>query len=70
MINQDLLDMLCCPETKADLILDDNRLVSTDPETRLVYSIKNDIPVMLVEEAKTMEKSEWEELMKKHGRIK
>lgn len=69
MISKELLDILCCPETKADLVLEENFLVSTDKATRRRYRIENDIPVMLIEESEQLPMNEWEEIMKKHGRI-
>ncbi|MCJ7554713.1 MAG: hypothetical protein MUO34_12620 [Ignavibacteriaceae bacterium] len=60
--------MLCCPETKADLVLDDNYLVSTDKETRRKYRIEDDIPIMLIEESEQLNIEEWMEIMKKHGK--
>jgi uncharacterized protein len=68
MVNQDLLDILCCPETKADLILDGETLVSTDKETRRRYRIEDDIPIMLVEESEQLGIDEWKAIMKKHGK--
>lgn len=67
MISKDLLDILCCPETKADLVLEGDFLVSTDPETRRRYRIEDDIPVMLVDDSEVLEEDEWLEIMKKHG---
>ena len=66
MINQELLNILCCPKTKADLVLDGNFLVSVDKATRLRYRIEDDIPIMLVEESETLDVKEWEEIMKNH----
>jgi uncharacterized protein len=66
MINKDLLDILCCPKTKADLILDGDFLVSVDKETRRRYRIEDDIPIMLVEESETLSIEEWESIMEKH----
>ncbi len=68
MISKELLDILCCPETKADLVLDNNFLVSVDKETRKRYRIEDDIPIMLIEESETLDLEEWTEIMKKHGR--
>ena len=48
MISKELLDILCCPETKADLVLDGNTLVSVDKNTRRRYRIQDDIPIMPV----------------------
>ncbi|GJQ62483.1 MAG: hypothetical protein SCALA702_15360 [Melioribacteraceae bacterium] len=67
MISKDLLDILCCPKTKAELVLDGEFLVSTDSETRLRYRIEENIPVMLVEEAEELSVEEWQQIMEKHG---
>ena len=66
MISKDLLDILCCPETKADLVLDDDTLVSTDKETRRRYRIEDDIPIMLIEESEQLSMEEWTTIMQKH----
>lgn len=68
MISKDLLDILCCPKTKADLVLDGEFLVSTDAATRLRYRIEENIPVMLVEEAEELSLETWKEIMEKHGK--
>ena len=68
-VNPELLKILVCPETKAPLVLQDNNLISTDPETRRRYRIENDIPVMLIDESEQMDKAEWESIMKEHGKI-
>ena len=67
MISQDLLNILCCPESKADLVLDGNTLVSTDKATRRRYRIEDDIPIMLIEESEQLEMEIWKEIMKKHN---
>ena len=68
MISKDLLDILCCPETKAELLLDGETLVSTDKKTRRRYRIEDDIPVMLIDESEQLSMEEWTEIMKKHGK--
>jgi len=68
MISKDLLEILCCPETKAELVLDGETLVSTDKETRRRYRIEDDIPVMLIDESEQLSMEEWTEIMKKHGK--
>ena len=55
MISKDLLEILCCPETKADLVLDGDYLVSVDKKTRRRYRIEDDIPVMLIDESEQLE---------------
>jgi len=68
MISQELLDILCCPETKADLVLDGNFLVSTDKKTRRRYRIEEDIPIMLIDDSEQLELNVWEEIMNRHGK--
>ena len=68
MISKELLDILCCPETKADLVLDGNTLVSTDKNTRRRYRIEDDIPVMLIDESEQLSVAEWQTIMKRHGK--
>jgi hypothetical protein len=68
MIDKDLLDRLCCPETKADVVLEGNSLVSVDKNTRRRYRIEDDIPIMLIEESEQLSLEEWKAIMLKHGR--
>ena len=68
MISKELLDILCCPETKADLVLDGNTFVSVDKNTRRRYRIEDDIPIMLIEESEQLSVEEWNTIMKKHGK--
>ncbi len=68
MISKELLDILCCPETKADLVLDGDTLVSTDKNTRRRYRIEDDIPIMLIDESEQLSMDEWMTIMKKHGK--
>lgn len=68
MISKKLLDILCCPETKADIVLDENYLVSTDKETRRRYRIEDDIPVMLIDESEQLDFDTWKEIMIRHGK--
>jgi len=70
MISQELLDILCCPETKADLVLEGDTLVSTDKKTRRRYRIENDIPIMLIDESEILSMDEWEKIMRKHSKLK
>jgi len=48
-MNKELLEILACPECKADVEMKDNRIVCKGCGRK--YPIKNGIPVMLVEEA-------------------
>jgi uncharacterized protein YbaR (Trm112 family) len=53
-INPELLEILRCPKCKSKVEEkeDGSSLRCVNPECRLVYPIREDIPVMLVEEAK------------------
>jgi len=68
MISKDLLDILCCPETKAKLVLDGETLVSTDRKSRRRYRIEDDIPVMLIDESEQLSMEAWTKIMKKYDR--
>lgn len=68
MISKELLEILCCPESKAELVLDGDTLVSTDKKTRRRYRIEDDIPVMLIEESEQLSVEEWTEIMRKYGK--
>jgi uncharacterized protein YbaR (Trm112 family) len=52
MLAQDLLDILACPKCKGDLDYkpDNNELICT--KCRLIYEVRDEIPVMLIDEAK------------------
>ena len=50
-IPKDLLDIMACAFCKGELRLDGEKLRCTNAECGLVYSIKDDIPVMLIDEA-------------------
>ncbi len=53
-ISPELLEILVCPKckSKVELNADQSGLRCTNAECRLVYPIRDEIPVMLVEEAK------------------
>lgn len=53
-ISPELLEILRCPKCKSKVELkpDESGLKCVNPECALVYPIRDEIPVMLVEEAK------------------
>jgi uncharacterized protein len=53
MISQDLLDILVCPVCKKPLALKDEGRSLKCGECRRVYPIRDDIPIMLLDEAVT-----------------
>lgn len=50
-ISQELLDILACPACKADVKVTDDGKGLKCVNCRRVYPIRDDIPVMLIEEA-------------------
>jgi uncharacterized protein YbaR (Trm112 family) len=50
-ISQELLEILACPACKAKVELKDDRNALKCVECKRVYPIRDDIPVMLVDEA-------------------
>ena len=63
-----LLPLLRCPTSGAELVLDAASLVSADPATRLRYAIVDDIPVLRPDAAETLELAAWSAIMQQHGR--
>ena len=51
MIDKELLEILACPVCKVEVRLEDERIVCTKCGRK--YPIRDDIPVMLIEEAET-----------------
>lgn len=66
-ISEKLLEILACPLLKAPIVLDGEWIVSTDAATRRRYPVKDDIPVMLVDESEEMNESDWKAVMDKHN---
>jgi uncharacterized protein YbaR (Trm112 family) len=60
-----LLEVLACPEDKGPLIYfaDEDRLYN--PRLHRSYDVRDDIPVMLVDEATTVDENEHTRLMAK-----
>ena len=54
MIDKELLDILACPDCKADVELKDNKIVCKKCGKR--YPIKDGIPIMLIDEAEDPKK--------------
>ncbi|MBI3795307.1 MAG: Trm112 family protein [Nitrospinae bacterium] len=50
-ISKELLDVLVCPQCRGDLQLTAGKDGLVCPKCRLLYEIKDEIPVMLVDEA-------------------
>jgi len=56
-ISPELLEILRCPKCKSEVELNEKEssLKCTSDECKLVYPIRNDIPVMLIDEATVAE---------------
>lgn len=50
-ISKDLLDILACPKCKGDIHLNEKNDGLICTACKLFYPIKDDIPVMLIDEA-------------------
>jgi len=50
-IQKDLLEILACPKCKGDIRLNDKEDGLVCDKCRLLYPIRDGIPVMLIEEA-------------------
>ncbi len=50
-LNKELLEILCCPKCKGDIRLNENEDGLICDVCRLMYPVKDDIPIMLVDEA-------------------
>jgi uncharacterized protein YbaR (Trm112 family) len=53
-VSQELLDILACPKCKGDLHLTSAGDGLACEACKLVYPIKDDIPIMLVDEAQPL----------------
>ncbi len=52
MLDPKLLEILCCPACKGGLDYNSHQNTLTCKQCKKVYPVRNDIPIMLVEEAK------------------
>jgi uncharacterized protein YbaR (Trm112 family) len=58
MLDKRLLDLLVCPKCRGDLEYKEKDDLLICWRCRLAYPVKDDIPIMLVEEAKMYEEKE------------
>ena len=54
-IKKELLDILCCPKCKGDIHLTDTGDGLVCDNCKLLYPIRDDIPIMLIDEAKKLD---------------
>jgi uncharacterized protein YbaR (Trm112 family) len=66
--NADCLeDLLVCPNSRSKLVRDEESFVCVDPDCRLMFAIRDGIPVMLVGEATELSKDAWSTLLQRVG---
>jgi hypothetical protein len=53
-ISKELLDILACPQCKGDIYLNETQDGLICTACKLLYPIKDDIPIMLIDEAKKL----------------
>ena len=61
-MNKFLLDILVCPKSGHDLIYLDKTNELVCKESKLAYPIKNNIPILLVDEARELKPKEIDEI--------
>jgi uncharacterized protein YbaR (Trm112 family) len=54
MIKKELLDILACPKCKGPLKLTEKKDGLICENCKLIYEIRDDIPIMLIDEAKPL----------------
>lgn len=50
-VSEELLRILCCPKCKGDIELNESKDGLICNACKLLYPIKDDIPIMLIDEA-------------------
>jgi hypothetical protein len=57
MVNKELLDILVCPKCKGEIHLSEKNDGLICDKCQLLYEIRDDIPIMIIEEAKKLNNS-------------
>ena len=63
-----LHDILACPESHSDFVVNGDGLVSTDPSTRRQYPILHNIPRLIVDESTVLSEDDWSRIMVRNQR--
>lgn len=66
MIDAQLLHILACPVTKAQVYFSEDKTELVCLASRLAYPIRDGIPVMLEDEARQIDQDEYDRLKKKY----
>jgi uncharacterized protein YbaR (Trm112 family) len=62
-LDPQLLEILACPEDKGPLLYFEAENLLYNPRLKRSYAVKDDIPVMLVDEAETVDDAEHDRLL-------
>ena len=62
-LDPQLLEILACPKDKGPLLYFPERDLLLNPRLQRAYRIEDDIPIMLIDEAREVEKSELDALV-------
>jgi len=64
-LDPQLLEILACPQDKGPLLYFSDENLLYNPRLQRGYEVRNDIPIMLIDEARVIDNSEHERLMAK-----
>ncbi len=64
-ITESLLSILACPQDKGSLLYIDDEHILYNPRLKCSYPVRDDIPVMLVDESSTVSGAEHDRIMAK-----
>ena len=64
-LDPQLLEILACPEDKGPLLYLEDEQALYNPRLRKRYRIQDDIPIMLIDEAETVDAAEHERILAK-----
>ena len=64
-LDPQLLEILACPEDKGPLLYFESEDALYNPRLKRKYAIKDDIPIMLIDEAEAVDGAEHERLLAK-----
>lgn len=64
-LDPQLLEILACPDDKGPLLYFEDEESLYNPRLKRRYAIKDDIPIMLVDEAETVDQPEHDRLLAK-----
>ena len=64
-LHPQLLEILACPEDKGPLLYFQDEQALYNPRLQRRYAVRDDIPIMLIDEAETVDAAEHERLVAK-----